>query len=568
MKLYKTRSDSHQPKPYSDHRHHQNKIPPEDINHRDCKRGVLLLLILVAILMNLMALVFVSRLLKDSQLFNGFSAVVSDAGSNPPIPPKEDNLPERPEEVPKLDKLLGGLLDPRFNERSCLSRYESVQYLKELKRRPSPSLISKLRSYEALHRRCGPYTKSYNKTVELLTSGERPFAGTDCKYVIWIPFNGLGNRILSLASAFLYAIVTNRVILVAPMDHVPDLFCEPFPGTSWFLPVDFPVTGYFNGFEKNSGFCYGNLVKNNLIDKSKIPPFIFLNLKYDMDRYDQLFFKDEEQKFLQKIPWLCMKSDQYFIPYLFLMQSFKKDVENMFPDKDSVFHLLGRYLFHPTNPVWKLIIRYHQAYLAGADEKIGIQVRVFYNEPGLFKHVLDQIISCTMSENILPLINIDEDPKSNIGKKNTNKTKAVLITSLNSWYADVIRDMYLQYSTETGEVIRVHQPSHEERQKENDGLHYAKALAEMYLLGMSDRLVTSGESTFGYVAQGLGGLRSWVLYKPENRTAPDPPCGPFVSVEPCFHSPPLDSYTAAALVPHVRPCEDRIRGLKLYPDIK
>ncbi|XP_031119834.1 galactoside 2-alpha-L-fucosyltransferase-like isoform X2 [Ipomoea triloba] len=497
MKLYKSRSDSHQPKPYSDHRHHQNKISPEDNNHRNCKRGVLLLLILVAILMNLTALVFVSMLLKDSQLFNGFSAVVSDAGSNPPIPPKEDNLRERPEEVPKLDKLLGGLLDPRFNERSCLSRYESVQYLKELKRRPSPSLISKLRSYEALHRRCGPYTKSYNKTVELLTSGERPFAGTDCKYVIWIPVNGLGNRILSLASAFLYAIVTNRVVLVAPMDHVPDLFCEPFPGTSWFLPEDFPVTGYFNGFEKNSGFCYGNLVKNNLIDKSKIPQFIFLNLKYDMDHYDQLFFKDEDQKFLQKIPWLIMKSDQYFIPYLFLMQSFKKDVGDMFPDKESVFHFLGRYLFHPTNPVWKLIIRYHQAYLAGADEKIGIQ-----------------------------------------------------------------------YSTETGEVIRVHQPSHEERQKENDGLHYAKALAEMYLLGMSDRLVTSGESTFGYVAQGLGGLRSWVLYKPENRTAPDPPCRPFTSVEPCFHSPPLDSYTAAALVPHVRPCEDRIRGLKLYPDIK
>nr|GLL18511.1 galactoside 2-alpha-L-fucosyltransferase-like [Ipomoea trifida] len=567
MKLYKSRSDSHQPKPYSDHRHHQNKIPPEDINHRDCKRGVLLLLILVAILMNLMALVFVSRLLKDSQLFNGFSAVVSDAGSNPPIPSKEDNL-GAPEEVPKLDKLLGGLLHPGFNKRSCLSRYESVQYLKELKCRPSSSLISKLRSYEALHRRCGPYTESYNKTVELITSGERPFAGTDCKYVIWIPFNGLGNRILSLASAFLYAIVTNRVVLVAPMDHVPDLFCEPFPGTSWFLPEDFPVTGYFNGFEKNSGFCYGNLVKNNLIDKSKIPPFIFLNLKYDMDRYDQLFFKDEEQKFLQKIPWLCMKSDQYFIPYLFLMQSFKKDVENMFPDKESVFHFLGRYLFHPTNPVWKLIIRYHQAYLAGADEKIGIQVRVFEDEPGPFKHVLDQIISCTMSENILPLINIDHDlAKLNIGKKN-NKTKAVLITSLNSWYADVIRDMYLQYSTETGEVIRVNQPSHEERQKENDGLHYAKALAEMYLLGMSDRLVTSGESTFGYVAQGLGGLRSWVLYKPENRTAPDPPCRPFTSVEPCFHSPPLHSYKAAALVPHVRPCEDRIRGLKLYPDIK
>ncbi|XP_019167891.1 PREDICTED: uncharacterized protein LOC109163596 [Ipomoea nil] len=71
-----------------------------------------------------------------------------------------------------------------------------------------------------------------------------------------------------------------------------------------------------------------------------------------MDHYDSLFFKDEDQKFLQKIPWLSMKSDQYFIPYLFLKQSFKKDVGDMFPDIEFVFHFLVRVVeFYPLKSI-------------------------------------------------------------------------------------------------------------------------------------------------------------------------------------------------------------------------
>nr|GMC48356.1 galactoside 2-alpha-L-fucosyltransferase-like [Ipomoea batatas] len=526
MKPYKIWSD-----------HHQNKT-----GAGNCKRGLPLLLpagILVALLMNLTGLLlFLFTIPKEPKLFYGFSGV-ANAGSDK-------------NGAPKLDRLLGGLLHSGFDERSCLSR---------------------LRSYEALHRRCGPHTEAYNKTVERFVSGNHhQFSdvddddGAECKYVVWIPFSGLGNRILTMTSAFLYAILTGRVLLVDPLDHTPDLFCEPFPGTSWFLPENNPITeDYVNRFGENSSFSYGSMVKNNLIDRfnvvSEKPPFIHLSLTYVMDEYDELFFKDEDQKFLQKIPWLTMTSDEYFIPSLFLMPLFQKDLEKMFPEKDAVFHLLGRYLFHPTNPVWGLITRYHKAYLAGADEKIGIQVRVF--EGGPFRHVLDQIITCTKEEKILPPLINQENPPNN-DDKNNKKTKVVLITSLSSWYADVIRDMYLLYPTLTGEVIRVLQPSHEEYQKSRDGIHYIKSLAEMYLLGMSDRLVTSGWSTFGYVAQGLGGLRSWVLYKPENFSAPDPPCPPVISMEPCFHLPPLDH--TMTVVPYVRPCEDRIRGLKLYPD--
>nr|GMC50682.1 galactoside 2-alpha-L-fucosyltransferase-like [Ipomoea batatas] len=493
----------------------------------------------------------------------------SDSVWNRVKPPKvmEDDHILRPNDAPG-DSLLAGLLPSGFDRESCLSRHQSVLYHKKLKRQPSSYLISRLRSYEALHRRCGPHTESYKNNVGLLINSAGNNSHSDgCNYLVWIAFSGLGNRILTLASAFLYAVLTNRVLLVDPGNNIiPNLFCEPFPNTSWYLPKDFPFSNQFKTFDQNSTFCHGYMLKHNI--SAIILPFIYVHLIYDIDQHHKLFYSDKEQIFLEKIPWVVIRTDEYFVPSLFLIQSFKKDLENMFPDKDSVFHLLGRYLIHPTNPVWGLITRYYQAYLATADEKIGIQIRVFERETGPFQHILDQIISCTMKQHILPQIyhqeedypiSIAANSSEIINIKNKKKVKAVLVTSLSPWYSEQIKNMYSEHPTLTGEVVGIFQPSQEEYQRTEDLRHNMKALAEIYLLSMSDVLVTSGWSTFGYVAQSLGGLRPWILYKPENRTAPEPPCRRAMSMEPCFHDPP--SYDGAD--PHVKPCEDRSWGLKL-----
>ncbi|XP_004500010.1 galactoside 2-alpha-L-fucosyltransferase-like [Cicer arietinum] len=460
------------------------------------------------------------------------------------------------------DTLLGGLLAAGFDERSCLSRYHSV---KGLSGNPSPYLISRLRKYEALHKECGPYTKSYNKTVKDLRSGllsESP----DCKYVVWISYSGLGNRILTLASAFLYALLTNRVLLVDPGVDMVDLFCEPFPDVSWFLPPDFPLNSQLQSFNQKSDQCHGKMLKNKSVTNSKVPSFVYLHLAHDYDDEDKLFFCDEDQKFLHKVPWLVMRTDNYFTPSLFLMPSFEHELSNLFPNKETVFHFLGKYLFHPTNKVWGLVIRYYEAYLTNVDERVGIQIRVFDTRPGPFQHVLDQILACTLKENLLPNVVKKHDIPSSFGKF---KSKAVLMTSLSSGYFEKVRDMYWEFPTVTGEVVGVYQPSHEGHQQTGKQIHNQKAWAEMYLLSLTDVLVTSSWSTFGYVAQGLGGLKPWILYKPENETAPDPPCQHAMSMEPCFHAPPFYDCKAkrgtdtGALVPHVRHCEDMSWGLKL-----
>ncbi|KAL0442251.1 UNVERIFIED_CONTAM: Galactoside 2-alpha-L-fucosyltransferase [Sesamum radiatum] len=478
----------------------------------------------------------------------------------------EDDLAQ-PVQVPK-DKVLGDILPTGFDEKSCLSRYQSLLYRQGVPRKASPHLISKLRSYEALHKKCGPYTALYNKTVEDLKSG-RYSSTYDCKYLVWISFSGLGNRILTLASAFLYALLTDRVLLVDPGIDIPDLFCEPFPDVSWLLPLDFPLTNQFNGFNQKSQESYGNLLKSNSLGNltgSAPQPYVYLHLVHDYDDHDKLFFCDQDQSYLQKIPWLIMKTDNYFIPSLFLIHSFEHELHNLFPDKETVFHLLGRYLFHPTNSVWGLISRYYEAYLSKADVKVGIQIRVFDTETGPFKHVLDQILSCTMKEGILPQINEQEPIINPSGKQ---KTVSVLMTSLSGGYFEEVRDLYWEHPTVTGDVIAVYQPSHEGHQQTEKQNHNRKAWAEMYLLSLMDKLVTSSWSTFGYVAQGLGNLKPWILYKPENRTAPDPPCRRAVSMEPCFHAPPFYDcklrigVDTGALVPHVKHCEDMSWGLKL-----
>lgn len=215
-----------------------------------------------------------------------------------------------------------------------------------------------------------------------------------------------------------------------------------------------------------------------------------------------------------------------------------------------------------------MVNRFYNAYLSRADERLGIQIRVFHRA-GFLQLVLDQVVSCTQREKLLPEAQEEELPP----QVNISKLRAVLVTSLNPEYSNNLKRVYWERVSSTGDVIiGVYQASQEMHQQRNKKLHNQKALAEMYLLSLTDNIVTSAWSTFGYVAQGLGGMKPWILYKPENYTVPDPPCGRATSMEPCFHSPPLygceaDTGGTDALKiasPFVRRCEDRVSGIKLF----
>ncbi|RCV20740.1 hypothetical protein SETIT_4G081500v2 [Setaria italica] len=476
-----------------------------------------------------------------------------------------------------LDRLYGGLLVDGFDVESCHSRYQSAMYRRNPGRRPSPYLISKLRRHEALQRRCGPGTAAYSNALEQLKSG-KSVASPECTYILSISYRGIGNRILAAASAFLYAVLTDRVLLIDPSNEMDELFCEPFPNTTWLLPPGFPLTDYAN-FSIDTAESYGNMVKNKVIRSdvgvtdddvptaAQLPAFAYVHLNYDATIEDNSFFCGDDQRLLRRIQWLVMRTDSYIVPGLFLVPAFQEELDALFPERDAVFHHLGRYLFHPNNHVWGLVTRYYDTYLAAARQRIGIQVRVFGGMPDS-PELLEQITTCTQKEGLLPeVLPAAGEP---ILPASRARSKAVLVTSLKSWYYERMKSMYWELATATGEVVSLHQPSHEEFQQSGARSHEHKAWAEIYLLSLTDVLVTSGRSTFGYVAQGLAGVRPWVLYKAANSSAvPDPPCGRDVSMEPCFHKPPghdcrLKQWADPSKdVPYIQHCDDAIWGLKL-----
>ncbi|KAJ3700229.1 hypothetical protein LUZ61_003934 [Rhynchospora tenuis] len=164
--------------------------------------------------------------------------------------------------------LIDGLISSNFDRESCLSRYESALYYKTIPHMPSSYLLQKLRNYEDLHKKCGPNTPLYKKSIEQLKSGHSVEL-MDCNYVVWIPFLGLGNRILTLVSTFLYAILTNRVMLIQATDDMVDLFCEPFPDTSWILPPDFPINNIMQ-LDVNSDVTYRNMLNKHVISNDPL----------------------------------------------------------------------------------------------------------------------------------------------------------------------------------------------------------------------------------------------------------------------------------------------------------
>ncbi|KAG2319895.1 hypothetical protein Bca4012_053856 [Brassica carinata] len=335
-----------------------------------------------------------------------------------------------------MEKRLGGLLATEFDEKSCLSRYHQSSLRKPSPYKPSGYLVSKLRSYEMLHKRCGPGTEAYKRATEQLGDIASRSSDKECRYVVWVAEFGMGNRILSLVSLFLYALLTERIMLV---DQRKD--------TSWLLPLDFPLMGQIDSYNKDYSLCYGTMLKNHSINYSTtIPPplHIYLHLLHDYRDHDKMFYCEGDQTLIRKVPWLIAKSNIYFAPSLWLIPSFQAELSKLFPQTDTVFfHHLSRYLLHPTNQVWGMVTRSYNAYLSRADEILGIQIRVFGRRAGYFQHVMDQILACTQREKLL--LEAESQMMNNISK--TPKLKAVLVTSLHREYSDELKKLYWERPT-------------------------------------------------------------------------------------------------------------------------
>ncbi|PNT69575.1 hypothetical protein BRADI_3g58050v3, partial [Brachypodium distachyon] len=337
------------------------------------------------------------------------------------------------------------------------------------------------------------------------------------QYVVWTPFNGLGNRMLALASTFLYALLTGRVLLVHSPKEFGGLFCEPFPGSSWTLPAhdDFPITDFDGTFTMSSPASYKNMRQAGALNDTaeRLPAYVFLDL---IQSYTDAAFCEADQRVLAEFRWLVVKSDVYFAAMFFLMPACSRELARLFPEKQAVFHRLARYLFHPSSAVWGIVVRgFYKAYdFAGADERVGLQVRVFPEMPVPFDAMYGQIMRCSEQQRgLLPKVENSSVVPPGSGRKKKKKLTSILVTSLTSGYYDRIRGAYRGRGGTRGGAAA---------EPRGGAAHGGarRVLAEMYLLSSCDRIVTTAVSTFGYVAHGLAGTRPWVLLRPEAPAEP------------------------------------------------
>lgn len=142
--------------------------------------------------------------------------------------------------------------------------------------------------------------------VDLRPNRTSTTTGDACKYLVLVlyKYNGLGKPILrhGIGLAFLCTILTDRVMFVDPGAALLGLFCEPFLGTSWLLPLVFPL----EDLESLTGEVtesYWNLVR----DAGSRPCPSSHTSSYTSTY--KLLYCDEHLEFPHRASWLMMRTE-------------------------------------------------------------------------------------------------------------------------------------------------------------------------------------------------------------------------------------------------------------------
>ncbi|EFJ29405.1 fucosyltransferase CAZy family GT37-like protein [Selaginella moellendorffii] len=412
-----------------------------------------------------------------------------------------------------------------------------------------PALSSALAEYEKMHSKC------YHSLKQSITN---PEAGGSCKYLVHYELDGLGNRLLGLVSTFVFSLLTNRVLLIDPKGQSAKLLCEPFANSSWLVPQEFPR------FHLDQAQSLEKAVQSKKFG-SMVHVWV-ASLHRDQD-----FFHHQVRSKLKNVTWISLTSNLYFVPRLFTFPEFWKPLMSLFPDVRMAFTHLTRYLLLPQDHVWEKIVRFDSTYLSGPGKQLGIQIRLHHrDDPGEFdQRSFDRILECLIGKDFLPMM---MNSTTEIISAHPPKRIKVFVASLQGRYFQELKQMYLKYPSLDGSLVQIYTFSQEGVQ--NESIQQAtNALAEMWLLGFSDVLVTSSSSTFGYIAQGIAGVRPYVLHiRPEDlKNCSLPACSRRLSPAPCNHQPYFEEEENLErstehlewMNVHIRRCQDNWHGVQI-----
>ncbi|CAI5519237.1 unnamed protein product [Closterium sp. Naga37s-1] len=251
----------------------------------------------------------------------------------------------------------------------------------------------KLRQYHTYRREC-----LHREPLDLLRSTLLAGNPTSCRYLVFYhPSDGQGNRLISLVSAFAYALLTDRIFLLSSKSGPAAVLCEPFEhGESWVLfgreekleehhaqvlrvKVAREWREVRQGREKmgKKGGGRRRLVEG-LVQGGREGRWREQCLRVDIFHSTPssgfLFFCESEQQWLSRTPTLLLSSNQYFLPALYLLPSFRRRLLLLFPSHQP-FRSLARLLLFPRNRIWAQLTHRFHSLIAPAPARIGLQGR-------------------------------------------------------------------------------------------------------------------------------------------------------------------------------------------------
>lgn len=339
-------------------------------------------------------------------------------------------------------------------------------------------LRDSLRRYETLHNRCHSFG-----IVEDLMRPLTSESDINCKYIyVFIDVSGLGNRIMTILSYFLLAMLTDRVLLLQSHEYkLNDVFCQPFEGSDWIVP---------------------DTISPDQIQKIEMP---VSNLKLYMHQAQnfELWVSEGLNNITSvgKAQILYISGgEQYFIPTLFLNPLFIDRLNQWFPDYDVATPLI-RYLLHPQDPIWLDIV---ESYTNRDMSRMSVGFHMRWQNAHVTADCVEDI----------------------------PEVADLFVSSLRH-YGD---EPWLHHS-KNWTVYQKYYPALEIHNQDQ----VSTVVHDMWLLSLTDKIVISPTSTFSYVIQALRGHPLLMFFHADgiNRHAhgeKEPPiCKMMVSHEPCFH---------------------------------
>jgi len=301
------------------------------------------------------------------------------------------------------------------NSREKLPRiYSRRKFAKDVEPNPAWELI--FREYTILHRTCT------TRIGDLAQYFHDRNTSTGCKFIMCdpTPGSGLGNKILLTTSCFLYAVLTQRVLLVPSGSLLSDVMCEPFEGSTWKLAHRIllglgPGSAFFESVDDFFLESSATIAGSGEHDEEESQQLLHISSNnveiYATDVSDSTqfqpynrFYCPTEQRFLSNVTCVGLVGCQYLIPKLFSIPIFRPTLEALFPTRMVLTRLL-RSLMLPTDIVWRSVENVEAMQPDHADRRLGVQIRYFRGAESfnrLHAGMESRIKQCTLDNGLLP----------------------------------------------------------------------------------------------------------------------------------------------------------------------